>query len=103
MSEDYIELSKKIDELVTAIHSLDKNMEKNNLILDLHHKRSILLEKRQEYFRLELEKITLSILERITPLERHVLFVNIILKIAISLGGIAAFVLTAIKIIQALN
>lgn len=85
-------LEEKIDAVSENIASIDKTLAVNTSSLQEHMRRTELNEKAIEVLK-----------EDLKPISKHVHAVNVILKVAASLGGAAATIYYTIEVIRYLN
>lgn len=93
---DIKELRNDIKGLEQGQIKLIEQSARHNVILEQHEQRSTTLEKMHDQQRQEMDL-------RIKPIEQHVHSVDVALKIALALAGVAGFVLTILEILSLLK
>lgn len=89
ISEMMLKIWENQEEVKSDVNDIKVTLAEQHLTLQEHTRRSLANEEAVELLR-----------EHIKPIERHVLMVNAIVKIALTVGGAVGFVASTLKIIE---
>lgn len=97
------DINSKLDKLDGRVDNIDVTLAKQSIILEEHIKRSVANEQAVEVLRIEVQERHTDLMNHLNPLLKYADRAAFLFQVAVAIGGIVGFALTAVELVKALK